>query len=135
MFEVKFHTYWADADPARIVFFPHFFRFIEQADEELFRAAGTNRQQLFEQNDFDDIGHSSVAAAYCDVFLTERKFTHILRLPAVQNVIQALDAARAAFAGPWCRGIFRRWIVFHKTSLCWIIRQQQGNPRRRIVSV
>ena len=34
-----------------------------------------------------DIGHSAVAAAYCDVFLTERKFTHILRLPAVQKVI------------------------------------------------
>jgi YbgC/YbaW family acyl-CoA thioester hydrolase len=50
MFEVKFHTYWADADPARIVFFPHFFRFIEQAEEELFRAAGTNRQTLLEQN-------------------------------------------------------------------------------------
>ncbi len=44
-------------------------------------------KHLFEQNDIDDIDHSSVAAAYCDVFLTERKFSHILRLPAVQKVI------------------------------------------------
>jgi 4-hydroxybenzoyl-CoA thioesterase len=50
MFEVKLHTYWADADPARIVFFPHFFRFVEQAEEELFRAAGANRQDLLEQH-------------------------------------------------------------------------------------
>ena len=49
MFEVKLQTYWADADPARIVFFPHFFRFVEQAEEELFRAAGINRQELLEQ--------------------------------------------------------------------------------------
>ncbi len=50
MFEVKFQTYWADADPAGIVFFPHFFRYIEQAEEELFRAAGLNRQTLLEEN-------------------------------------------------------------------------------------
>jgi len=50
MFEVKVQTYWADADPAGIVFFPHFFRFLEQAEEELFRAAGTDRHGLFEAN-------------------------------------------------------------------------------------
>ena len=50
MFEVKFQTYWADADPARIVFFPHFFRYVEQAEEELFHAAGANRQELLEKN-------------------------------------------------------------------------------------
>ena len=50
MFEVKLQTYWADADSARIVFFPHFFRFVECAEEELFRAAGENRQELFERN-------------------------------------------------------------------------------------
>ena len=47
----------------------------------------TSAKQQFEQNDLDDIGHSSVAVAYCDVFLTERKFAHILCLPAVQKVI------------------------------------------------
>ena len=50
MFETRFYTYWSDADPAGIVFFPHFFRYIEQAEEELFRAAGSNRQKLLEQH-------------------------------------------------------------------------------------
>ncbi len=50
MFETKFYTYWSDADPAGIVFFPHFFRYIEQAEEELFRAGGSNRQKLLEQH-------------------------------------------------------------------------------------
>src|SRR5215813_9574717 len=50
MFEKRFQTYWADADNAGIVFFPHFFRFFEQAEEELFRAAGKTRQGLLEAN-------------------------------------------------------------------------------------
>lgn len=50
MFEVKLQTYWADADPAGIVYFSHFFRFIEQAEEDLFRAAGANRQALLKEN-------------------------------------------------------------------------------------
>src|SRR6266487_3087398 len=50
MFETKFYTYWADADPAGIVFFPHFFKYVEQAEEELFRASGTNRQTLLEEH-------------------------------------------------------------------------------------
>jgi acyl-CoA thioester hydrolase len=50
MFEVKFRTYWSDADPAGIVFFPHFFRFIEMAEEELFRASGKERQPLLEEH-------------------------------------------------------------------------------------
>ena len=50
MFEVKVQTYWADADSVGIIFFPHFFRFVEQAEEELFRAAGTDRHGLFEAN-------------------------------------------------------------------------------------
>ncbi|HYR43399.1 MAG TPA: thioesterase family protein [Terriglobia bacterium] len=50
MFEARFQTYWADCDPAAIVFFPHFFRFAEQAEEELFRAAGEERQRLLVEN-------------------------------------------------------------------------------------
>src|SRR5262245_66466311 len=50
MFERRFQTYWADADSAGIVFFPHFFRFFEQAEEELFRTAGGERQRLLESN-------------------------------------------------------------------------------------
>ncbi len=48
MFEMRFQTYWGDSDAAGIVFFPHFFRFFEQAEEELFRAAGKDRQGLLE---------------------------------------------------------------------------------------
>jgi len=50
MFEARFQTYWADADPAGIVYYPHFFRFIEQAEEELFRAAGKERHSLIEEH-------------------------------------------------------------------------------------
>jgi hypothetical protein len=39
MFETRLHTYRADADAADIVFFPNFFRFVQCAGEELFRAA------------------------------------------------------------------------------------------------
>ena len=49
MFEVRFQTYWADLDAAGIVFFPHFFRFVSQAEEELFIAAGVNRIQLMQE--------------------------------------------------------------------------------------
>lgn len=50
MFETRLQTYWADADPAGRVFFPHFFRFVECAEEELFRAGGWERMQLLEQH-------------------------------------------------------------------------------------
>src|SRR5688572_31462698 len=50
MFEVRFQTYWADVDAAGIVYFPHFFRFVEQAEEELFRAAGESRLKMIEEN-------------------------------------------------------------------------------------
>lgn len=39
------------------------------------------------ENDLDDIQHSAVAAAYCDIFLTERFMADKLRLPAVKKVI------------------------------------------------
>src|SRR5437762_5034262 len=48
MFEVRFQTYWSDVDAAGIVYFPHFFRFVEQAEEELFRAAGKELLPLIE---------------------------------------------------------------------------------------
>ena len=50
MFEVRFQTYWGDVDVAGIVFFPHIFRFAEQAEEELFRAAGQDRRRLLTEN-------------------------------------------------------------------------------------
>src|SRR5262249_3102382 len=50
MFEVRLQTYWSDADPAGIVFFPHFFRYVEHAEEELFRSAGKELQQIIAQH-------------------------------------------------------------------------------------
>ena len=50
MFETRLQTYWADADPAGRVFFPHFFKFVECAEEELFRASGVERMELLERN-------------------------------------------------------------------------------------
>jgi YbgC/YbaW family acyl-CoA thioester hydrolase len=50
MFEIRFQTYWADADAAGIVYFTHFFRFVEQAEDELFRSAGKDRLTLIHEN-------------------------------------------------------------------------------------
>ena len=50
MFEVKLRTRWRDADAAGIVYFANHFSFVEQAEEELFRAHGANRQLLLEQH-------------------------------------------------------------------------------------
>ncbi len=50
MFELKLQTYWSDADAAGIVFYANYFRFIEQAEEELFRAAGADRAALLAGN-------------------------------------------------------------------------------------
>ena len=49
MFETRFQTYWADVDAAGIVYYPHFFKYVEQAEEEMFRAAGLRRQPLIEK--------------------------------------------------------------------------------------
>jgi acyl-CoA thioester hydrolase len=50
MFEMTLRTHWADTDPAGIVFYPHYFRFIEEAEEELFRAAGKDRFAMLQEN-------------------------------------------------------------------------------------
>jgi acyl-CoA thioester hydrolase len=50
MFEMKMRTHWCDADPAGIVYFANHFTFIEQAEEELVRAQGGNRQELLQQH-------------------------------------------------------------------------------------
>jgi YbgC/YbaW family acyl-CoA thioester hydrolase len=50
MFEMRLRTYWSDSDPAGIVFYPNYFRFIEQAEEELFRAAGMDRFTMLREN-------------------------------------------------------------------------------------
>lgn len=47
MFEIRLQTYWSDADPAGLVYFPNFFRFVDCAESELFRAAGAERMDLW----------------------------------------------------------------------------------------
>jgi 4-hydroxybenzoyl-CoA thioesterase len=49
MFEVRLQTYWSDVDAAGIVYFPHFFRFVGQAEEELFRASGKTLPSFMEE--------------------------------------------------------------------------------------
>jgi 4-hydroxybenzoyl-CoA thioesterase len=49
MFEARYPTYWADFDAAGIVFFPHFFRFVTQAEEDLFREAGVDRVRVMHE--------------------------------------------------------------------------------------
>ena len=50
MFEFRLRTYWADADRAGIVFYPNYYRFLEQAEEELFLASGVDRLKLLLEN-------------------------------------------------------------------------------------
>jgi YbgC/YbaW family acyl-CoA thioester hydrolase len=50
MFETRIQTYWDDADPAGRVYFANFFRFVEYAETELFRAAGAERMKLYDED-------------------------------------------------------------------------------------
>jgi acyl-CoA thioester hydrolase len=50
MFETRIQTYWADVDAAGIVYYPHFFKYVDYAEDELFRAAGKARQPLIEEH-------------------------------------------------------------------------------------
>src|SRR5215813_10513193 len=49
MFELRIQTYWSDLDPAGIVFFPNYFRFVEQAEEEMYRASVESLNRLLEK--------------------------------------------------------------------------------------
>jgi acyl-CoA thioester hydrolase len=50
MFEIRLQTYWADADPAGLVYFANFFRFVDCAEAELFRSAGAERMELWDES-------------------------------------------------------------------------------------
>ena len=50
MFEVRLQTYWGDADAVGIVFFPNYFKFVAQAEEELYRACGIVKDKLMEKH-------------------------------------------------------------------------------------
>jgi acyl-CoA thioester hydrolase len=51
MFETRIQTYWDDADPAGRVYYAHFFRFVEYAEAEMFRASGTERMKFYDECD------------------------------------------------------------------------------------
>jgi acyl-CoA thioester hydrolase len=51
VFEARLQTYWDDADPAGRLYFANFFRFVEYAETELFRSAGAERMQLYDEFD------------------------------------------------------------------------------------
>ena len=50
MFEVKLQTYWGDSDAVGIVFFPNYFKFVAQAEEEFYRAAGITKDKLMDKH-------------------------------------------------------------------------------------
>lgn len=50
MFEVKLQTYWGDSDAVGIVFFPNYFKFVAQAEEEFYRAVGIIRDKLMDKH-------------------------------------------------------------------------------------
>lgn len=59
----------------------------QRIEAALHAAIRMDDARLLKQNDLDDIAHSSVAAGYCDLFLTEDSFADLLRRKYVQSVI------------------------------------------------
>jgi acyl-CoA thioester hydrolase len=51
VFETRIQTYWDDSDIAGRVYYANFFRFVEYAETELFRSAGTERMKLYDEYD------------------------------------------------------------------------------------
>jgi YbgC/YbaW family acyl-CoA thioester hydrolase len=47
---VKLQTYWGDSDAVGIVFFPNYFKFVAQAEEEFYRAAGIIKDGLMDKH-------------------------------------------------------------------------------------
>ena len=50
-YRVNVRVHWADTDAAGVVWFGNFFKFFEEAEDELFRSLGRTRMELIE--DFD----------------------------------------------------------------------------------
>lgn len=48
VFRMPIRVHWPDTDPAGIVWFGNFFRYFEEAEEELFRARGRDRNAIIE---------------------------------------------------------------------------------------
>ena len=50
MTEVRLQTHWPDCDPAGIVYFANFFRFVGIAEEEMFLLASKRRQKILDDH-------------------------------------------------------------------------------------
>ena len=44
----NFRVEWGDCDPARIVFYPHYFRWFDKGTHRLFEQAGAGMEQLLD---------------------------------------------------------------------------------------
>jgi len=51
-FFIRKRVHWSDSDPAGVVWFPNFFGWFEDAEEQLYAALGTPRQALMNQLGF-----------------------------------------------------------------------------------
>lgn len=51
-FFIRKKVHWSDSDPAGVVWFPNFFGWFEDAEEELYAALGKTRQTLLNELDF-----------------------------------------------------------------------------------
>jgi acyl-CoA thioester hydrolase len=51
-FWIRKKVHWGDCDAARIVWFPRFLEWFEEAEEELYVALGQPRQELLDRYDF-----------------------------------------------------------------------------------
>jgi YbgC/YbaW family acyl-CoA thioester hydrolase len=49
MTEVRLQTYWADADPAGIIYFANYLKLVDLAEEELYLRANTRRQKVIDE--------------------------------------------------------------------------------------
>lgn len=51
-FWIRRKVHWGDCDAARVVWFPRFLEWFEEAEEELYAALGRPRQELLDELDF-----------------------------------------------------------------------------------
>jgi acyl-CoA thioester hydrolase len=114
-FERIVTVYWADADAAGIVWFGNFFRYLEETEEELFRARGEERQALLERlgifmpRTHLDVGFRSPAR------INERLVIAMTPSAAGPRRISWRFQIRRADGGVVCEGEYRTACVDAKT--------------------
>jgi acyl-CoA thioesterase FadM len=84
-FQTEIEIAWADCDPAGIVFYPHFFRYMDTAMQRLFAAQGTSQAHL--QARFGVVGTPIVEA------------NAVFRSPGRPNELLTIGVAGPAWQG------------------------------------